>query len=62
MLYKQQDNALLLQRINSLKAENVELREQVRQFTATQDSLQQDLAQPAAVDSAPANSGLASGS
>ena len=62
MLYKQQDNALLLQHINTLKTENAALREQIRQYTAAQDIPHQDLAQPAAVDSAPANSGLASGS
>ena len=63
MLYKQQDNALLLRHISSLKTENAALREQVRQFTAAQtDTPQHDLAQPAAVDSAPASSGKASDS
>ena len=62
MLYKQQDNALLLQHINTLKTENAALREQVRQFTTAQDIPQQDLMQPAAVDPAPTNSGLASDS
>ena len=62
MFYKQQDNALLLQHINTLKSENAALREQIRQFTAAQDTPYPDLVQPAAVDSATANSELASGS
>ncbi len=63
LFYKQQDNALLLQRIDSLKTENAALREQVRQFTATQsNTLHRDLGQPAAVDSAPTGSGPASDS
>lgn len=63
MFYKQQDNALLLRHISSLKTENAALREQVRQFTAVQtDTPSHDLAQPAAVDSAPASSGKASDS
>jgi len=58
MYYKQQDNALLLQRIHMLKTENTALREQLRQFTtATGDTTQPepDLTLPAAVDSAPAS-------
>jgi hypothetical protein len=63
MFYKQQDNALLLQRISTLKTENAVLREQVRQFSATQtDTLQHDLVQPAAVDSSPPGNGKASDS
>lgn len=63
MLYKQQDNALLLRHINSLKTENAALREQVRQFTAAQTNTQRhDLVQPAAVDTAPASSSKASDS
>ena len=62
MLYKQQDNALLLQHINTLKTENAALREQVRQFTTARDTPHPELMQPAAVDSAPANGDLASGS
>jgi len=63
MFHKQQDNALLLQRIDTLKAENAVLREQVHQFTGAQTSLpQHGQAQPAAVDPAPAGSGQASDS
>lgn len=63
MFYKQQDNALLLRHISSLKTENAALREQVRQFTAAHtDTPHHDLAQPAAVDSAPVSSGKASDS
>jgi hypothetical protein len=63
MFYKQQDNALLLRHINSLKTENAALREQVRQFTAAQtDTLRHDLVQPAAVDSTPASNSKASDS
>lgn len=63
MVYKQQDNALLLRHINTLKTENAALREQVRQFTATQtDTRRHDLMQPATVDSAPASSSKASDS
>jgi hypothetical protein len=63
MFYKQQDNALLLQHINSLKTENAALREQVRQFTAAQtDTQRHDLVQPAAVDSTPASNSKASDS
>jgi len=63
VFYKQQDNALLLLRIDSLKTENAALREQVRQFTATQAStLHRDLTQPAAMDSAPTDGGPASDS
>ena len=62
MLYKQQDNALLHRHINALKTENAALRERVRQFTAAQDTLHQDLVQPAAVDPAPAGSEPASDS
>jgi hypothetical protein len=63
MFYKQQDNALLLQRIHMLKTENTALREQIRQFTAAKgDTPQHDMALPAAVDSAPASSDKASDS
>jgi hypothetical protein len=63
MFIKQQDNALLLQRINTLKTENAALREQVRQFTATQtDTLQPGLAQPADMNSVPVSGGLESDS
>jgi hypothetical protein len=63
MFFKQQDNALLLQRINSLKAENAVLREQVHQYQATgSDTLPLELTQPAAVAPAPANSDKASDS
>ena len=63
MFYKQQDNALLLQRINSLKAENAVLREQVLQYkTAGNNTLPRVLTQPAAVVPAPANSDKASDS
>ena len=62
MLYKQQDNALLLQHINTLKTENAALREQLHQFTAAQDTPHRNLVQPATVDSSPVNSGPAPGS
>jgi hypothetical protein len=63
VFHKQQDNTLLLQRINSLKTENAALREQIRHFTATQtNTLHRDLTQPAAVDPAPAVSASASDS
>jgi hypothetical protein len=63
MFHKQQDNALLLQRIKMLKTENAALRHQVRQFTAVQtDTLHRDLTQPAAVAPAAASSELASDS
>jgi hypothetical protein len=63
MFHKQQDNALLLQRINMLKTENAALRHQVRQFTAVQtDTLHRDLTQPAAAAPAAASSELASDS
>jgi hypothetical protein len=63
MFYKQQDNALLLQRINSLKAENAVLREQVLQYkTAGNNTLPREMTQPAAVVPAPANSDKASDS
>ena len=63
MFYKQQDNALLLQHINTLKTENAALRDQVRQFTTTRtDTLQPALAQPTDVKSAPTSSGPASDS
>jgi len=64
MLHKQQDNALLLQRINSLKTENAGLREQVRQFTtAHRTTPNEDLAQqPAGMNPVPASSGQSSDS
>jgi hypothetical protein len=63
MFYKQQDNALLLRHINTLKTENAALREQVRQYTAAQTGTpHHDLVQPAAVDSAPPSSDKASDS
>jgi hypothetical protein len=63
MLYKQQDNALLLQRINSLKAENAVLREQVHQYrTAGNNTLPRELTQPAAVAPAAATRDRASDS
>ena len=63
MLFKQQDNTLLLQRISSLKAENAVLREQVEQYTTTgNDTLPLELTQPAAVAPAPANGHKASDS
>jgi uncharacterized protein YlxW (UPF0749 family) len=63
MFYKQQDNALLLQRINSLKAENAVLREQVHQYqTNLNSTLPRELTHPAAVAPAAANSDKASDS
>lgn len=63
MYHKQQDNALLLQHVNSLKTENATLRRQLRRLTATQpDTQQQGLARPADMESAPAAGGLASDS
>jgi len=63
MIHKQQDNALLLQRINSLKTENAALREQVHQFTSARGTNPyQDLAQPAGGDSIPVDEGLSSDS
>jgi hypothetical protein len=63
MIYKQQDNALLLQRINSLKAENAALREQVHHYKTTlNDTLPENLSRPAAISPASANSDKASDS
>jgi len=63
MIYKQQDNALLLQRINSLKAENAALREQVHQYKTTQNNTQPEkLTLPAAVVPASTHSDNASDS
>ncbi|HYQ71622.1 MAG TPA: hypothetical protein VET88_06810 [Gammaproteobacteria bacterium] len=62
-IYKQQDNAMLLQRIDSLKTENAALREQVRQFATTQaNTRQRDLTQPGRADTLPAGSVPASDS
>jgi len=63
MFHKQQDNALLLQRIDTLKAENAVLRKQIHQFTAAQTGLpQQGLTPPAAAAPQPAGSEPASDS
>jgi hypothetical protein len=63
MLYKQQDNALLLQHINSLKAENAALREQLHQYKTTRnDTLPGKLTLPAAVAPASTNTDKASDS
>jgi hypothetical protein len=63
MFHKQQDNALLLQHINSLKTENAVLREQVQQYKTTgKKALPLELTQPAAVAPVPANSDKSSGS
>lgn len=64
MLHKQQDNALLLQRINSLKTENAGLREQVRQFTAAHRTTPSEgmAQQPADMNPVPASGEQASDS
>jgi len=63
MIHKQQDNALLLQRIDSLNTENAALREQVRQFTSARGTKPyQKLTQPAGGDPVPAGEGLSSDS
>lgn len=63
MIYKQQDNAMLLQRIDALKTENAVLREQVLQFTATQATTRHPgLTSPGATNAIPSGSEQASGS
>jgi hypothetical protein len=63
MFNKQQDNALLHERISILKTENAALRNQVHQLTASQPgTLKPGLAQPADMHSTPASGGQASDS
>ena len=63
MIFKQQDNAMLLQRIDMLKTENAALREQVQQFTARQaDTRHPDLTQPGTGEAIPPGSERISGS
>ena len=63
MIYKQQDNAMLLQRIDALKTENAALREQVHQFLTTQANTRHPgVTPPEATDAIPAGGERASDS
>ena len=63
MIYKQQDNAMLLQRIDTLKTENAALRKQVHQFMTTQANTRHPgVTPPEATDSVPAGGERASDS